>query len=120
MDDKLQAVIDKLTTQTHAGKVAWTDQSSVSLGEQFHATFGDVLVEVMKGDYRREDDEVGEYWVEYIRVQVRNHRGFVVASFEAEVGTHHYGRLATLFEAALADARNKEGVLDKLLHKLGS
>ena len=120
MDDKLQAVIDKLTIQTRAGKIAWTDYSSVSLGEQFHATFGDVLVEVMKGDYRREDNEVGEYWVEYIRVQVRNHRGFVVASFESELGQSQYGRLATLHELALASARNSEGVLDSLLQKLGA
>jgi aminoglycoside phosphotransferase (APT) family kinase protein len=120
MDDKLLTVIYKLTDQTRAGKVVWSDQSSVSLGDQFHATFGDVLVEVQKGDTRRERDDGEEYWVEYCRVQVRNNRGFVVASTQAEVGEHLYGRLTELHDVALASARNKVGVLEKLLQKLGA
>ncbi len=120
MDEKLSKVVDRLTEQTRKGSVAWEDVSSLSLGDQFQATFGDVLVEVRKGDIQRENDEVGEHWVEYCQVQVRNHRGFVVATNRAEAGEHRYGRLLILFDVALASARNQEGVLDKLLQKLGA
>ncbi len=117
MDNEFAEVIDRLVAQTRAGKVQWEDLSSLSGGDEFRVNFGDAVVEVRQGERIERTDEEKQY-VEYIRVQILNDRGFVVAKSEQDVGHPFHGKLSELLEAARASGRRRRAVFDRLLTTL--
>lgn len=119
MDKVLAEVVDRLISQTRAGKVQWEDVSTMSGGERFRVNFGDMLVDVREGERVEQSDLHGETHVSYIRVQVLNDRGFVVASAEHDIGGPYHRKLGELLDTARASARRREALLENLLQRLG-
>jgi len=120
MSDKLWTVVGKLTDQTRAKKLTWEDRSSLSQGDQFQVIFDDTLVEIKKDESRYWDEDGEESWIPSVRLEVRNYKAQLVALLQATERDNNYEKLESLFEAALANARNQEGVIDSLLQKLGA
>ncbi len=118
MDNEFAEVIDRLVAQTHAGKVSWEDLSSLSAGDEFRVNFGDVIVEVRQGERIERTDDDSKQYVGYIRVQILNDRGFVVAKTEQDIGQPFYGKLAELLEAARGSGRRRRAVFERLLTTL--